>query len=382
MAKKTPYSIHQQFPSEIEDRRRKLYPIQKEAKYSGKHTVLVRDKLFIDGKQYILDESMEHDDMRSDNPRSDNPYSYRDSLFDHAKRYGQAVQKDETVKPNANDDQCESRRSCDIDKRSYFELCNDLNVTDHFTAVEIYNLFSEIIANFYSDFLNDDLYDRDLNSSYSYDTSGRSPSVNSTFNSNHVINDVNILCLNCCGIKSRMQYPEFENIIKKHDIVCFVETKTDDIDVINFPGFHFKMKNRKTVTSRRSGGIIVGYTEKLKNMIEIKETDCKYVLWFQVNGKVFNLDKPVVFGVVYIPPEYTKYSSDEALNQIEHEYLRFSNYSNYICLLGDFNARTGCDDDYVIIDENEHGDNNLSDFIENPVNALKDLSFPIKRKHG
>ncbi|XP_071138847.1 synaptonemal complex protein 1-like [Mytilus edulis] len=48
--KKTPYSIHQQFPSEIEDRRRKLYPIQKEAKYSGKHTVLVRDKLFIDDK--------------------------------------------------------------------------------------------------------------------------------------------------------------------------------------------------------------------------------------------------------------------------------------------------------------------------------------------
>ncbi|VDI28266.1 Hypothetical predicted protein [Mytilus galloprovincialis] len=45
----------------------------------------------------------------------------------------------------------------------------------------------------------------------------------------------------------------------------------------------------------------------------------------------------------------------------------------------DFNARTGCDDDFVIIDENEHGDNNLSDFIENPVNALKDLSFPIKR---
>ncbi|CAC5381693.1 unnamed protein product [Mytilus coruscus] len=96
------------------------------------------------------------------------------------------------VKLNENVDQCENRRSCDIDKRSYFELCNDLNVTDHFTAVEIYNLSSEIIANFYSDFLNDDLNDSylsvsnidiDLNSSYSYDTSGRSPSVNSTFNS-------------------------------------------------------------------------------------------------------------------------------------------------------------------------------------------------------
>ncbi|CAC5424931.1 unnamed protein product [Mytilus coruscus] len=47
----------------------------------GKHAVLVRDKLFIDGKQYILDESMEHIDMRSGNSRSDNPNSYRDSLL-------------------------------------------------------------------------------------------------------------------------------------------------------------------------------------------------------------------------------------------------------------------------------------------------------------
>ncbi|CAC5423094.1 unnamed protein product [Mytilus coruscus] len=74
-------SIHQQFPSEIEERRRKLYPIQKGAKHSGKHAVLVRDKLFIDGKQYILDESMEYMDMRSGNSRSDNPNSYRDSLL-------------------------------------------------------------------------------------------------------------------------------------------------------------------------------------------------------------------------------------------------------------------------------------------------------------
>ncbi|VDI64497.1 Hypothetical predicted protein [Mytilus galloprovincialis] len=103
-------------------------------------------------------------------------------------------------------------------------------------------------------------------------------------------------------------------------------------------------------------------------------------MWFQVNGKAFNLDKPVVFGVVYIPPEYTRYSSDEAVNEIEQEFLRFSNISNYICLLGDFNARTGCDDDFVIINEDEHGDNNLSDFIENPINALEALSIPTKRE--
>jgi hypothetical protein len=45
--KNTPFGIHQQFPKPIEDKRRKLYPVLKDAKRQGKHAVLVRDKLFI-----------------------------------------------------------------------------------------------------------------------------------------------------------------------------------------------------------------------------------------------------------------------------------------------------------------------------------------------
>ena len=97
-------------------------------------------------------------------------------------------------------------------------------------------------------------------------------------------NCINLLSLNCCGIKSRLQYPEFQNMIRNHDILCFVETKTDDLDVINFPGFKFIMKNRKNIAYRRSGGIMVRYRDTLVNMIEIKETSCKYVLWFKCKG--------------------------------------------------------------------------------------------------
>ena len=42
---------------------------------------------------------------------------------------------------------------------------------------------------------------------------------------------------------------------------------------------------------------------------------------FKCKGELFKLDQPVIFGVVYIPPEYTKYSSDEAFNEIQQEYL-------------------------------------------------------------
>jgi hypothetical protein len=42
------------------------------------------------------------------------------------------------------------------------------------------------------------------------------------------------------------------------------------------------------------------------------ENECEFVLWVKIDGKVFNLEQPVIFGTIYIPPEYTRYSSDEA----------------------------------------------------------------------
>ena len=48
-------------------------------------------------------------------------------------------------------------------------------------------------------------------------------------------------------------------MIKEHDIVCFVESKTDDIDIINFEGYQFNMKNRKPFAKVKSEEIIIGY---------------------------------------------------------------------------------------------------------------------------
>jgi hypothetical protein len=67
---------------------------------------------------------------------------------------------------------------------------------------------------------------------------------------------LNILSLNCCGIKKRLQYPEFENFVRNHDIICLVESKTDDRDEIKLSGYIFKLKNRKKIAKVKSGGIL------------------------------------------------------------------------------------------------------------------------------
>jgi hypothetical protein len=78
--------------------------------------------------------------------------------------------------------------------------------------------------------------------------SDRTESLNSSLYSNPVNNhDIKLLYLNCCGFKSKLKYPEFKNLIRSNDFVCFVETKTDMFDSIDLPGYVFKSKHRKNV---------------------------------------------------------------------------------------------------------------------------------------
>lgn len=54
--KNTDLSISEQFPREIQDRRKQLLPVLKQAKANNRKTVFVKDKLFIDGRLYRQDQ--------------------------------------------------------------------------------------------------------------------------------------------------------------------------------------------------------------------------------------------------------------------------------------------------------------------------------------
>jgi hypothetical protein len=60
-------------------------------------------------------------------------------------------------------------------------------------------------------------------------------------------------------------------LVNDYDILCFVETKTDDVDEIDLPGFIIKMKNRFQFRRVKSGGIIVGFRKSLGDNISISE---------------------------------------------------------------------------------------------------------------
>ena len=84
--------------------------------------------------------------------------------------------------------------------------------------------------------------------------------------------------LNVCGLKQRLQYPEFTKLINEFDIFCVTETKLDMYDIILLENFTFLSKPRMQKTKRKSGGIGVFIKSSLKDFIRIVESDCEYVL--------------------------------------------------------------------------------------------------------
>ena len=188
------------------------------------------------------------------------------------------------------------------------------------------------------------------------------------------VNNLNVISLNVCGVMSRLQYPDFIDFLMTYDIICLTETKTNHLDSPKLPGYVFEMKNRKNVRKKKSGGIILGFKEELKEYIDIIQTNSDYVLWFKVNKCLMGTNDDVIFGIVYIPPQNSVYCIDNPFHEIELELLSFSQFENK-CLLGDFNARVSTEKDYFEFDDR----NNLNLNIENYVHKLHDHSLPLDR---
>jgi hypothetical protein len=64
------------------------------------------------------------------------------------------------------------------------------------------------------------------------------------------------LALNVWGIKSKLLFPEFVDLITKYDIVCLVESKLADTDKVDISGYTAFYKNREKYR-HKSGGILI-----------------------------------------------------------------------------------------------------------------------------
>ena len=188
--------------------------------------------------------------------------------------------------------------------------------------------------------------------------------------------------LNVCGLKTRSNYPDFIEYCNNYDFLCFTETKIDETDVISIPGFISVSQSRRQKFVRRSGGISVYVKENISKYFTVIPSESDYILWFSINRSLTNTEENLIFGVVYIPPENSRFLINDELMTLEMEITETCSKHKYIVLTGDFNARLSNLPDYT------PRDTFLSDLFDfdsqtehffNPVSELANYSVTCDR---
>ena len=147
------------------------------------------------------------------------------------------------------------------------------------------------------------------------------------------------------------------SLISNHDIIAISESKLDDTDAVDVPGYVAFYKNRGKFR-RKSGGVLLLIKEELAQYVTVFESKdkkpkidtrvkkhycfisgdlCANVLFFKLSKKCVTRD--ILFGVVYIPPEGSPFENKDVFTELENSLLLLEH--DGVCFLGDFNARTG-----------------------------------------
>ncbi|ESO90487.1 hypothetical protein LOTGIDRAFT_164069 [Lottia gigantea] len=131
--------------------------------------------------------------------------------------------------------------------------------------------------------------------------------------------------------------------IADYDLVCLSETKTNSLDLIEIDGFRAILKSRKSC-KRRAGGVALLVKEDVFDYLKLYKTDDDFSLWFSLENSPFGQE--LLFCIAYIPPCNSSYSSSQMFDSLEENYICTS--QTKFCLMGDFNARSGEINDFLI----------------------------------
>ena len=157
--------------------------------------------------------------------------------------------------------------------------------------------------------------------------------------------------LNVCGIKRKIQYPRFRDLISNYDLFCVTESKLDNHDLVTMPGYKFISQPRRQKFLRKSGRIGVFVKDNISRHISVIDSDSDYILWLKLSKSFFKAEDDIIFGVVYLPPTDSRFNNPDELEMFDIEITTMSVLHKYMFLLGDFNARTTSEQEFIDADD-------------------------------
>ena len=148
--------------------------------------------------------------------------------------------------------------------------------------------------------------------------------------------------------------------------------KTWDIlhDYVDGAFDNFSVFTCKATSSNRGGRPMGGITVLIKNEIcHLVKRICNDFIFgvvLKIDKSVFNLDKDVVFMSVYLPPANSTIfdiidSEYKGISSIENILITNNLFDHNILICGDFNARTGSENDFI---ENSNVVSELEEYVD------------------
>ena len=163
--------------------------------------------------------------------------------------------------------------------------------------------------------------------------------------------------LNVCGILSKLHNELFFDECVKYDILCFTESKINDVDNekvkqhFDAAGYKVYFKNRSKMNRIRSGGIMIACKNEIAKYVKECNSPCNFVKWIRLSKELTGYNENLLLGTVYIPPRQSPFACDEVYERIEADLSNVVREDDLVLLCGDFNSHTSAGADYVEIDD-------------------------------
>ena len=121
---------------------------------------------------------------------------------------------------------------------------------------------------------------------------------------------------------------------------CIAESKLDNDDFISCSNHTFYNYPRKQSYYRKSGGLGFFVRHTLAKYVDMTDSSSEYIAWIKISKTAHKLDKDILIGTVYVPPQQSRLFNEDESELFEHEISSACSKDYHVLLTGDFNAQT------------------------------------------
>ena len=188
---------------------------------------------------------------------------------------------------------------------------------------------------------------------------------------------ISIGAWNVCGMKNKLDDPDFIQEFPPHDINIVSETFSDKngFHIQGFKCFNAIRKNKNKKARRNSGGVAVLIKDNLSKFIKFVRTTADHMIWLKISKDLTGYPKDMFLCGAYIPPNqspyYEQFPDCDMFDLLSQDLMRFSK-QGHIMIMGDLNSRIGHKSEIIELDSHPSDDLPVTNPIKAPLRCSMD----------